>query len=177
MICAIGVIQCSTVPLRASSSDEACCSKFMSVSSGPSGPYASTIRPPAHLGRSRSGTPATSIPYTEREHFHPVGLREWDRCPEGVCCSPDNGRIRCSAEDFFGADSVGKVGEEIAGAPAANAGAVHRCRSLQLERRLDALTPMPATQLQRYLTLTQHTRRQRAAVVLPALQGGAGSVR
>ena len=75
------------------------------------------------------------------------------------------------------ADFVVKVGEEIAGAPAANAGAAHCCRSLQLERRLDALIPTPATQLQRYLTLTQHTRRQRAAVVLPALQGGAGSVR
>ena len=36
------------------------------------------------------------------------------------------------------------------------------CRSLQLERRPDALVPTPATQLQRYLTLTQHTRRQRA---------------
>ena len=58
-----------------------------------------------------------------------------------------------------------------------NVGAVRSCRSLQLERRPDALVPTPATQLQRYLTLTQHTRRQRAAVVLPALQGGAGSVR
>jgi hypothetical protein len=39
-------------------------------------------------------------PYNERGHFHPVGLREWDRCPEGVCCSPDNGRCSLQPKDF-----------------------------------------------------------------------------
>lgn len=43
-----------------------------------------------------------------------------------------------------------------------NVGAVRSCRSLLLERRLDAPVPTSATQLRRYLTLTQRTRRPRA---------------
>jgi hypothetical protein len=31
---------------------------------------------------------ADQHPYSEREHFRPVGFPGWDRCPEGVCWSP-----------------------------------------------------------------------------------------
>ena len=53
--------------------------------------------------------------------------------------------LHCSGLEV--ADFVAKVGGEIGVSPAANVGAAPSCRSLQLERRLDALVLTPATQL------------------------------
>ena len=65
MIWTIGVIQCSTVPLRASNSYDACCSHFIvGLLRDYQDRMHRSIRLPAHVGRSRSGTPATSIHIT-----------------------------------------------------------------------------------------------------------------
>jgi hypothetical protein len=87
---------------------------------------------------------------------------------DGACCI-------CSRQQL--ADFVAKVGEELPGYLAAKAGAARFCRSPGRSGSCDALIPTPATQLERYTTLTQHTRQLWAAIALAAWRGGVGSER
>src|SRR5262245_62912850 len=91
------------------------------------------------------------------------------------CSSVYAGRCICSRPLM--ADFVAKVGKELPGCLAANTGVAAFAARSGRSGSCDALIPTPSTQLQRYLTLTQHTRQPQAVIALAAWQGGAGSGR